>query len=614
MSSGLIRFGLVPEARGRGGRGALVVLAIAAALTVAPAAARADGSVYVANSSDNNVSQYNVGAGGVLSPKAAPTVSSPGTPFGIAVSPDARSVYVTDLGTSTGSVSQYDVGVDGALSPKTPASVPAGAHPLGVAVSPNGSSVYVADANDNNLSQYDVGAGGALSPKAAGPVFAGTTPEAVAASPDGKSVYVADFGSNKVYEFDVGAGGALVPKSSATVSAGTNPVGIVVSPDGMSVYVTNEGGNVSQYDVGAGEELSLKTPATVNAGTAPTGIAISSDGKSLYVANDGGNVSQYDVGAGGVLSPKTPAMVTESGNPFAVAVSPDGRSVYVTNHVGDTVSQYDVGAGGILSPKTPTSVATGILPYGIAILPDQAPVASFSAGPAPAGSATRFDGSSSSDSDGTIARYDWDFGDGSTLPNGGTTPSHTYAAAGTYTVTLTVTDNAGCSMALVFTGQTASCVGSSAARTTRIVTVPTPTSPVSRLTMTALGISPSALVPDLGPGPSASVARKRGALVTFKLSSAATVAFAIERKVPGRTVGGRCARPTRANRKRRTCTRLLVIGSFTRAGVAGSNRFHFTGRANRRRLALGNYLLIAVAIDSSGKRSEPVSHPFRIIR
>jgi PKD repeat protein len=53
-----------------------------------------------------------------------------------------------------------------------------------------------------------------------------------------------------------------------------------------------------------------------------------------------------------------------------------------------------------------------------------------------------FDGSGSSDPDGTVASYAWSFGD-----NVGTSalakPSYTYAAAGTYTVTLTVTDNFG---------------------------------------------------------------------------------------------------------------------------------------------------------------------------
>ena len=48
---------------------------------------------------------------------------------------------------------------------------------------------------------------------------------------------------------------------------------------------------------------------------------------------------------------------------------------------------------------------------------------------------------SSTDSDGTISSRAWNFGDGGTST--ATSPSHTYAANGTYTVQLTVTDNGG---------------------------------------------------------------------------------------------------------------------------------------------------------------------------
>ena len=69
-----------------------------------------------------------------------------------------------------------------------------------------------------------------------------------------------------------------------------------------------------------------------------------------------------------------------------------------------------------------------------------APVASFTS--SCSGAVCGFDGSGSSDSDGTVASYAWDFGD-SSAAGSGATPSHTYAASGTYSVKLTVTDNDG---------------------------------------------------------------------------------------------------------------------------------------------------------------------------
>lgn len=50
-----------------------------------------------------------------------------------------------------------------------------------------------------------------------------------------------------------------------------------------------------------------------------------------------------------------------------------------------------------------------------------------------------FDGTGSSDSDGTINSYDWNFGDGNT--DTGAQISHTFGSQGNYTVTLTVTDD-----------------------------------------------------------------------------------------------------------------------------------------------------------------------------
>ena len=71
--------------------------------------------------------------------------------------------------------------------------------------------------------------------------------------------------------------------------------------------------------------------------------------------------------------------------------------------------------------------------------PNQNPIASF------VSSCTdlvcSFDGTASSDSDGSIASYAWDFGDGNSASTA--SPEHTFAFDGSYQVSLTVTDDDG---------------------------------------------------------------------------------------------------------------------------------------------------------------------------
>jgi len=60
-----------------------------------------------------------------------------------------------------------------------------------------------------------------------------------------------------------------------------------------------------------------------------------------------------------------------------------------------------------------------------------------------------FNGADSYDTDGRIVSYSWDFGDGSTAT--GATASHAYAQAGSYAVSLTVTDDDGATDTMAIT-------------------------------------------------------------------------------------------------------------------------------------------------------------------
>ena len=85
------------------------------------------------------------------------------------------------------------------------------------------------------------------------------------------------------------------------------------------------------------------------------------------------------------------------------------------------------------------SVTISGTPAAKVALANEAPTALFTS--TVAGRVVSVVGSGSGDPDGSIVTYTWAFGDGATAT--GATASHTYATAGTRTVKLTVTDNAG---------------------------------------------------------------------------------------------------------------------------------------------------------------------------
>jgi PKD repeat protein len=127
------------------------------------------------------------------------------------------------------------------------------------------------------------------------------------------------------------------------------------------------------------------------------------------------------------LSPIATAMVT-------------GHSIVLQGLLAGTTYEYrvqSVDVAGNIATSSPDQTFTTTNP------PNQPPVASFSASPTSGDAplSVNFDATASSDTDGTIVSWDWDFGDGST--GAGSTPSHVYTDEGSFTATLTVVDDDG---------------------------------------------------------------------------------------------------------------------------------------------------------------------------
>jgi glycosyltransferase involved in cell wall biosynthesis len=82
----------------------------------------------------------------------------------------------------------------------------------------------------------------------------------------------------------------------------------------------------------------------------------------------------------------------------------------------------------------------------------------------------------------------------------------------------------------------------------------------------------------------------------------------------GRRVGRSCRKPTRSNRKRRKCTRHVLVGRFAQQSTAGANRKAFSGRIGRKRMKPGKHRASLVATDAAGNKSAPKRLNLRVVR
>jgi hypothetical protein len=187
-----------------------------------------------------------------------------------------------------------------------------------------------------------------------------------------------------------------------------------------------------------------------------------------------------------------------------------------------------------------------------------------------------------------------------------------------------VTDDAGCSTSIVFTGQTAYCNGSAAATTTRSITVPPPTVTVPPLpitvpppTISKLRVSPHKLSvagrklngkcvkPTEKNNSNKHCLRATKLKVSYTLNGADTTTFTLKRMAPGRKVNGKCVTPTKKNKHKKKCPRQIgVHGQLVKTGHAGANSFTFDGKIGGHKLAPATYRLTATP---AGGKSQTIA-------
>ncbi len=106
-----------------------------------------------------------------------------------------------------------------------------------------------------------------------------------------------------------------------------------------------------------------------------------------------------------------------------------------------------------------------------------------------------------------------------------------------------------------------------------------------------------------------------GTTISFKVSEASKTTLTFARVLPGRRVGKRCLRSTKARSHKRRCSRYVnAKPSLVYSTAAGTHKVSFQGRLSRhKKLRPGKYRLSLVSVDSGGNRSVAKTVRFTLV-
>lgn len=208
------------------------------------------------------------------------------SPFMIAITPDGRTAFVAcpfedvvipiDLATNTPEApiemnSRKKLNANSMIKKLEKFAEIKSLSPFGLAITPDGKSVYVTNAYFNHVAVIDI-----HTRKLIASIPVGELPVNVAITPDGRKAYVANMESNEVTPIDIATNTPGVP-----IPVGMAPVWIAITPDGKMAYVTN----LYSEDVTPIDLKTYQTLSPVKVGVKPTNISITLDGRWAYVAN-----------------------------------------------------------------------------------------------------------------------------------------------------------------------------------------------------------------------------------------------------------------------------------------------------------------------------------------
>lgn len=248
--------------------------------------------------------------------------------YGLAFNPDGKMLYASGGGDDVILCWKKSASwaFEGTISLKNEGAPPK-LFPAGLALSPDARLLYVAENRDSSLAIVDLDSRHVIRR-----ITIGDFPYDVRVMPNGQKIFVSLWGASQVAVIDV-ANMMMLRK----IKVGDHPNAMLLSPDAKLLYVacanTDE---ISVIDTERDivlENISLHPYPDAPYGSTPNGLALSPDGKSLYVANASNNdVAVIDVSKPGSSTVK--GLIPVGWYPTALALNRDGTKLFVANGKG----------------------------------------------------------------------------------------------------------------------------------------------------------------------------------------------------------------------------------------------------------------------------------------
>lgn len=334
--------------------------------------------------------------GRLLTPQGVEVKVAP-HPYGLALSPDGKTLVTSNNGTWPFSVSIISglTGNEPTVQQIPPGYPPRGSEPdpksvyLGVAIARDNHTLYLSEGNNGKIGVFDLKTRRDLGTLSLDGRYQGKTYQHSLAgdlklSPDGRDLYALDLAHFRMVVFDTHS-----RRMIASVPVGRLPFGMALSPDGKTAYVTNVG--MFRYSLvpGYNPEDALHTgldfpPFGFPSKEAEDGTVV--DGKKIPGLGSPNVPQSNSVYMLDIANPAHPVVKarTRTGIPVGPnsvggsspgAVVAGADKVYVSNSAQDSISILDAHTGReektlVLQPAKSVDGLRGLLPFGLALSPD----------------------------------------------------------------------------------------------------------------------------------------------------------------------------------------------------------------------------------------------------